>query len=337
MAGEAFMKIVATAGTEEIAQVYIAEFAGGKRVEFCESVQPPFPRREKWVLIVSTLFGCPVGCLMCDAGQTYGGKLSAEQILAQIDFLVKERYPDGVIDVEKFKIQFARMGEPAFNPAVLDVLEALRNRYRAPGLIPSLSTIAPARMAPFFERLLEIKKSHYAAGAFQFQFSVHSTDDAWRDRLAPVRKWSFSEMAAYGERFFEAGDRKITLNFALAREAPVTPSILARFFDPGKFLIKITPLNPTYKAREAGLSSYLDPCAEETEDSLVVKELRREGYDVIVSIGEVEENRIGSNCGQYVLEHLKGRASIPDGYTYGLTPYGGRRQPELVSRNDLRG
>jgi 23S rRNA (adenine2503-C2)-methyltransferase len=117
MVGEAFMKIVATAGTEEIAQVYIAEFAGGKRVEFCESVQPPFPRREKWVLIVSTLFGCPVGCLMCDAGQTYGGKLSAEQILAQIDFLVKERYPDGVIDVEKFKIQFARMGEPAFNPA----------------------------------------------------------------------------------------------------------------------------------------------------------------------------------------------------------------------------
>lgn len=315
------MKIVATAGTEEIAQVYVAEFAGGKRVEFCESVQPPFPRRKKWVLIVSTLFGCPVGCLMCDAGQTYEGRLSAEQILAQIDFLVNGRYSDGVIDVEKFKIQFARMGEPAFNTAVLDVLEALRNRYRAPGLIPSLSTIAPARREPFFERLLEIKKSHYAAGAFQFQFSVHSTDDAWRDRLAPVRKWSFSEMAAYGERFFETGDRKITLNFALAREAPVEPSILTRFFDPGRFLIKITPLNPTYKASEQGLSSYLAPCAQGADDA-VVEGLRREGYDVIVSIGEVEENRIGSNCGQYVLEHLKGRASIPDGYTYGLKPYG---------------
>lgn len=318
------MKIVATAGTEEIAQVYIAEFTGGKRVEFCESVQPPFPRRKKWVLIVSTLFGCPVGCLMCDAGQTYEGRLSAEQILAQIDFLVKGRYPDGVIDVEKFKIQFARMGEPAFNPAVLDVLAALRNRYRAPGLIASLSTIAPARREPFFERLLEIKKRHYAAGAFQFQFSVHSTDDAWRDRLAPVRKWSFSEMAAYGEQFFETGDRKITLNFALAREAPVEPSILARFFDPGRFLIKITPLNPTYKASEQGLSSYLAPCAQGADDA-VVEGLRREGYDVIVSIGEVEENRIGSNCGQYILEHLKGRAPIPDGYTYGLKPYGSAR------------
>ena len=40
------------------------------------------------------------------------------------------------------------------------------------------------------------------------------------------------------------------------------------------------------------------------------------GYDVIVSIGEVEENEIGSNCGQYVLKYMESEKSLKDGYTY---------------------
>lgn len=315
------MNVLASTGTDDIALVYIADFGGGKLAEFVESLQPPLPREKKWVLIVSTLFGCPVGCLMCDAGRAYEGKLSREDIFAQIDFLVEKRFPEGVIDSEKFKIQFSRMGEPAFNGSVLAVLEALPSRYRAPGLMASLSTIAPAHMEHFFERLLEIKKSNYAGGAFQFQFSVHTTDDALRDRIVPIKKWSFPEMAAYGERFFESGDRKITLNFALARQTPVAPEILVRYFDPDKFLIKITPLNPTYKAGDNGLTSYLDPYGQAESDPLV-ESLRRAGYDVIVSIGEVEENQIGSNCGQYVLEHLNSRKPIPGGYSYQVRQHG---------------
>lgn len=315
------MKVLATTGTDDIALVHIADFGGGKLAEFVESLQPPLPRKKKWVMIVSTLFGCPVGCLMCDAGNAYEGKLSREDIFAQIDFLVEKRFPEGLIDVEKFKIQFARMGEPSINTSVLAVLEELRSRYRAPGLMASLSTVAPARAEHFFERLLEIKKSHYAGGAFQFQFSVHTTDDALRDRIVPIKKWSFAGMAAYGERFFARGDRKITLNFALARQTPVAPEILVRYFDPDKFLLKITPLNPTYKAGDNGLTSYLDPYGQGESDPLVER-LRRAGYDVIVSIGEVEENQIGSNCGQYVLRHIENQRQIRDGYSYKLQQHG---------------
>ena len=32
----------------------------------------------------------------------------------------------------------------------------------------------------------------------------------------------------------------------------------------------------------------------------IVKDFRSQGYEVILSIGEVEENKIGSNCGQFV-------------------------------------
>lgn len=311
------MKVIASTGKEDVAIVYILELNNGKLVECVESIQPPIPRHQKWVLLVSTLFGCPVGCAMCDAGGYFQGKPTGEEILAQIKFLVNQRYPDDIVPCEQFKIQFARMGEPALNPAVLDVLQALPDLYPTPGLMPSVSTIAPARCDDFFERLLEIKKRYYSNGRFQFQFSMHTTDADLRDKIIPVRKWNFDQMAEYGERFFEPGDRKITLNFALARHAPLEAGILKRYFTPAKFLVKITPVNPTYRAVQNNLQSHINTYATDNQDQ-VVESLRSTGYDVILSIGNVEENQVGSNCGQYLRTHLNAREKLGDGYTYPL-------------------
>ncbi len=311
------MNIVATTGNEEVAMVYVIDLGRDRLVECAEAVQPPIPRAEKWVLLISTMCGCPVGCKMCDAGGAYKGNLTAEEILAQIDFLVASRYPDQTVPARQFKIQFARMGEPSLNRSLLRVLEELPERYEAPGLMPSLSTIAPAGTQAFFDELLEIKERLYSNGRFQFQFSLHTTDQQARRELVPVRTWDFAQMAAYGERFSRPGDRKITLNFALARDSELDAGVLRDYFDPARFLVKITPLNPTYRARENGLLSYVDPLAGEG-DYEVVQALREAGYQVIVSIGEVEENFIGSNCGQYVLKRLRAGAPLPDAYTYDI-------------------
>jgi adenine C2-methylase RlmN of 23S rRNA A2503 and tRNA A37 len=40
----------------------------GRLIEFVEECQPPYGRAERWILMVSTLYGCPVKCLFCDAG-----------------------------------------------------------------------------------------------------------------------------------------------------------------------------------------------------------------------------------------------------------------------------
>jgi 23S rRNA (adenine2503-C2)-methyltransferase len=314
------MKIIASTGREDVATVYIAEMDSERLIEFVESVQPPIPREKKWVLLVSTMYGCPVGCMMCDAGGFYQGKPSKEEILEQIDFLVFKRYPGGNVPAKQFKIQFARMGEPSLNRSVLEVLEELPHRYHAPGLMPSISTVAPKGTEAFFDRLLEIKNELYAGGLFQFQFSVHTTDTALRDQLIPVKKWSFSKMADYGERFYLPGDRKITLNFALANDKPVDPEVLLNYFDPDKFLVKITPLNPTYRASENALETYIDPFRK-ANDYDVVNALRSSGYQVILAIGEVEENNIGSNCGQYVKRHLASQEQIANGYTYCVEDY----------------
>ena len=299
--GDDDIEIISEHGKDELAKVYVGAPNGDRdqKVEFVESVQPPRSREEKWVLIVSSLYGCPVGCLMCDAGGDYKGRVSKEDILKQVDFLVTNRYPDRNLPQKKLKIQFARMGEPALNPSVLDVLEELPERYNAPGLLPCVSSVAPNNSLPFFKKLKEIKDTLYPNGRFQLQFSIHTTDPVKRDTLIPFPKWEMEEIAQFGKEWFEPGDRKVTLNFALAQGYPLDVERIKATFDPEHFLIKLTPINPTNKAQENELRTAIDP---EDPDSAkeIVRSFKELGFDVILSIGEVEENQIGSNCGMYL-------------------------------------
>jgi len=315
------MKVFAMTSNPDLATVYMADMGDERMIEFVEACQPPYGRDEHWILMVSTLYGCPVRCQMCDAGGHYRGKPTAEEILKQIDYMADKWFPGRHIPARKFKIQFARMGEPAFNLAVLDALEQLPSRYDAPGMMPSISTIAPHSTDEFFEGLIDVKNRLYPNGRFQFQFSIHTTDVALRDRMIPVKKWSFGEMAAYGERFYRDGDRKITLNFALADGNPADPDVLLRYFDPAQYFIKITPVNPTGHAVKNGLASHIDPYRPETAQ-LVAKNMRDAGYQTLVSIGEAEENKVGSNCGQYVLNYLESKQAVQDGYTYQVQTLG---------------
>jgi len=307
------LKIIAKAGRDDIATVYIAEI-NGKKIEFVESIQPPIPREKKWVLIISSLYGCPVKCKFCDAGGNYQGKMSKDELLCQIDFLVQKRFKDNKIPVEKFKIQFARVGEPSLNENVLDVLEELPKIYDAPGLIPSISTVAPNGTDSFFERLLAIKNRLYK-DRFQLQFSIHNTDQEVRNNLIPVQKWDFEKISRYGEKFFNDGERKITLNFAVNSVDAISADILSRYFNPDKFLIKITPVNPTYNAIENNLSSTLDPQSIKRD---IINKLQTAGYKAILSIGELEENSIGSNCGQYISNLEYKKECLKNSYTYKL-------------------
>jgi len=303
------MQVVFTRGDDDLARVFAGRLDDGAHVEFVESVEPPHPREEKWVLIVSTLRGCPIGCPICDAGGHYRGKLGADEILGQIDYLVRRRFPDGRVPTRKLKIQFARMGDPALNDAVLEVLEVLAERDGMPGLMPCISTIAPAGRDRFFEDLLRIKRERYGGGRFQMQFSVHGTDDLSRRAMVPARTWSLERMAAFGNRFHEPSDRKITLNFAPPRGARLDPGRLAPLFSPERFLVKLTPINPTVAARSAGIEGLIDPDDPETGRA-VARRFEELGYETILSIGETAENEIGSNCGMYAA-----RAMAAEGYS----------------------
>jgi len=312
------MKVLAKVCNDSLATVYVAEFEPGQRVEFVESVQPPIPREKKWVFIISTLFGCPVRCAMCDAGGNYTGKCTAEQMLAQCDYLARSRYRDGHVKTARLKVQFARMGEPALNDGVLEALTALPGRYGADEVIPSVSTTAPAGRDSFFENLVAIKRDLFGRGRFQMQFSIHSTDESMRDRLMPVRKWDLGQIAEFGDMFYEPGDRKVALNFSVMEGVPIEVDVLRRYFHPGKFAVKMTPMNPTYMAKDNSLHPHVEPGSFDSRWNNLALSLRQSGFDVIESIGEMEENKIGSNCGQYVTRFLQRKSNLTQGYSYAV-------------------
>ncbi len=293
------MRIVQVTGNIELARVFTAETDDGSLIEFVESVQRPKSREDKWVLIVSTLKGCPVKCPICDAGGHYRGKLTKEEILAQIEHLIRDRFPNGRALVNRLKIQFARMGDPVLNSQVLDVLEELPVRLPNTPVQPSISTVAPAGSNTFLEKMAEIKNRLYPNGWFQMQFSVHTTCDIARRKLIPIKTWTMSQIAEFGKTFVKPGDLKISLNFAPAEGFPFSTESIGRIFSPELFCIKLTPINPTASASESKLKSIVDPDHPELCEPYIRK-LKELGFETILSIGDLEENAIGSNCGMFV-------------------------------------
>lgn len=294
------MRLVSSSGNPDLAMVHVAEDPQGKRLEFVDSIQPPRTRDEKWVVIVSTMFGCPVGCQMCDAGGGYQGNVNAEGMLWQVREAVSQRFGNGDPPrTDMLKVQFARMGDPGLNDQVLEALVGLRRTYPDTNVVASVSTVGPTASRDFLDKLREVKEDHYPDGAFQLQFSIHSTDLEVRSRLCPINTLSFPEMGRIGKTFRTNGDKRVTLNFCLIKGVPIDPAVVRHHFDPKHFLIKLTPLNPTTRACEAGLVSLIEKDREEGAQEYV-EAFQAQGFDVLLSIGEYEENQIGSNCGQYL-------------------------------------
>jgi 23S rRNA (adenine2503-C2)-methyltransferase len=245
--------------------------------------------------------------------------------------MVSKRYPDRKIPAKQLKVQFARMGEPSFNKSVLEVIEEFHYYFDAPGFMPSISTIAPNSAEEFFEEMLRIKHERFNSGNFQLQFSIHTTDEKKRNELIPVKKWSFGKIGEYGRRFFKPGDRKIALNFAASNEYPLDPNVLLDNFNPEIFMVKITPLNPTYNSRKTQMTSLIAKSGFD-ESSAVIEGFRKAGYEVVVSIGDIEENYIGSNCGQNILTHVIN----PEKHTLGYPELDAELQSKLQDRLKIK-
>lgn len=311
------MKILEKREIPGLAGLYLAEFPGRgfRMAEFVDTVEPGVDKRDKWVLMISTQFGCPVGCRMCDAGAMgFHGNLTADQMLAQVRRVLADNPALDPASHPKLKIHFARMGEPALNPAVLEALERLPAEMPWPGLMPSLSTVAPANpeAEAFLSRLAQIKTRHYSGGRFQLQISVHATEAGLRNRIVPVPVWSLERIAAYGKTFVLPGDRKITLNFALSHGERLDAEKIKAAFDPALFLVKVTPVNPTYSAGING-TAYVwnNPPAGLAEDAAA---LEAAGFKVILSPSAPEEIEAETSCGQLWAAVMKERAAAAASY-----------------------
>ncbi len=292
------MEVLAHTGKIDLAQIYVARMRDDLDylVEFVDACdRNAGDRREKWVIIISTQFGCPVKCLMCDAGGEFKGNLKFEELVFQVQSVIDAHPELAPHQCGKFKIQFARMGEPSLNDEVLKVLSWIHESH--PKAIPCIATMLPRGREQWFDKLLTVRERFHD---FQLQFSINSTDDSYRDILMPYPKMSWHYMAEYVKDFYRQGQRKVCLNFALCPEIPVNPEAARDYFDPEFAVIKLTPLNPTITGQENRMTSMMDSSAAEPLLARKSQEFARLGFSVIQSIGNMDENLIGSNCGQAV-------------------------------------
>ena len=186
------MRVVSERSIGELGRLYLARVSGERErlIEFVDTVEPGVPKSRKWVLNLSTQVGCVIGCRMCDGGAVgWRGNLSAAEIVAQVRRVVRDNPGLHARAHPEFEIQFARLGEPALNPAMPEALERLAREWGGPGLVASVSTVAPdaPAAADCLEEMRAIKDRLYGGGRFQLQFSAHSTDESARRRVMRAR------------------------------------------------------------------------------------------------------------------------------------------------------
>lgn len=288
-----------------------ADFLGYHR-ELSDGVPNTYcmPLSEKWVITVSTQYGCPMKCTFCDVPNVkLRGNATFEDLKAQfynaISLFPNTKY------TERLNLHYARMGDPIFNKEVFRFSRWLiANKLSIADdtglsietLHPVLTTSLPRKFGPLADRIVEwceIKNELYN-GQAGLQFSINSTSDAQRDEMFGGAALSLAEFAKLAERLPRPVSRKYCLNFAYSTDFEIDAGRVSDLFDPAKFMCKITPIHNNNACRENGIETvggydsyrpYQQPEAN----------LKDAGFDVLVFVPSLDEEDGLVTCGNAVL------------------------------------
>jgi 23S rRNA (adenine2503-C2)-methyltransferase len=202
---------------------------------------------------------------------------------------------------DRLNVHFARMGEPTWNRNVLACTRWLKAELDGAFHVhPVVSTMMPkhnTRLREFIHDWMHIKNNTFGGNA-GLQLSINSTDRLEREFMFNGNASSLSDIAVVMDTIEPVG-RKITLNFAVAGYE-IDPDILLRYFDPERYICKLTPMHKTATAVEGGIVTQGDYTTPEPYQK-VEKDLKQAGYDVLVFIASREEDDGMITCGNAIL------------------------------------
>jgi 23S rRNA (adenine2503-C2)-methyltransferase len=263
------------------------------------------PLEEKWVITISTQYGCSMGCTFCDVPMVGPGRNATVTDLISQVVAAQSIHPE--VTKGRINLHYARMGEPTFNMDVLDATNALRARLKDFHFHPVISTMMPKnnkKLSEFlFSWLLFKNTTRNDAG---LQLSINSTDDAERCAMFNGNSLSLCDIARMVDRNISATGlrgRKIALNFAVADFA-IDAKVLKSLFDPNFFMVKLTPMHQTRAAKSNCLATAGD-CATLAPYRRHEEELKAEGFDVLVFVASKEEDESRITCGNAILSSMR--------------------------------
>lgn len=282
-----------------------------REIEKVEHV-PLMPLQKKWVITISTQYGCSMGCKFCDVPHVGRGTNATYSDLCSQVARAMELHPE-VTETERLNIHFARMGEPTWNENVLDATRWY-NRVLNPtfNVHPVVSTMLPKRnkrLCAFLSEWCRIKDQEYHGNA-GLQFSINSTDPYERHVMFNGEALTFPEIECLMHGRLPLAGRKVTLNFALAGWT-IDPDVLLQFFNPEHYIVKLTPMHRTTTALANDIETEGDYTTytpyQATEEKLVAA-----GYDVLVFIASHEEDDSRITCGNAILsDEVLDREGLP--------------------------
>ena len=281
-----------------------ADFMGLTREIKHVEHQQMLPLTEKWVITISTQYGCSMNCKFCDVPKVGAGiNVTYEDLKNQIITGLK-LHPE-VTSTKRLNVHYARMGEPTWNNAVLEFTRNMRKElypYIGKSLIhPVVSTMLPKynkNLVKYLNDWMEIKNYDFRGDA-GLQFSINSTSDAEREEMFSGNSLSLSEISEIGKNLDFPKGRKITLNFAVAGYE-VDAEKLRGLFNPDKFVVKLTPMHKTHTAIENGIETDGDYTTMYPYQH-IEEELKRVGFDVLVFIASEYEDLGRITCGNAIL------------------------------------
>jgi 23S rRNA (adenine2503-C2)-methyltransferase len=258
------------------------------------------PLEEKWVITISTQYGCSMGCTFCDVPKVGPGKNATYKDLVRQVLTGLWLHPE-VSYTKRLNVHFARMGEPTWNPNVLDAAKWMKEHLDDTFKVhPVVSTMMPKNnewLRTFVHTWMRIKNRLYEGNA-GLQLSINSTSDREREIMFNGKACDFPSIAKIMSGTIPRG-RKITLNFAVA-DYEIDPAMLLKYFDPHDYLIKLTPMHKTAICVEKDIKTSGDYTSYYPY-SIHEQRLKEAGYDVLVFIASEYEDLGRITCGNAIL------------------------------------
>lgn len=263
------------------------------------------PLEKKWVITISTQYGCSMNCRFCDVPKVGAGRNATYyDLVGQVNAAIS-LHPE-VKKTDRLNIHYARMGEPTFNMNVLHhaiFMKAGSSLMRESLIHPVISTMLPKRnkrLKNFLSVWTNIVKNGAYDGDAGLQFSINSTSDSQRNEMFSGNSLSLDEISKIGIDLPMPLGRKYALNIALADSYEVNAKEMKRLFSPDKFMVKITPLHVTGSSESNNIvtsGGYTDY----TPYQSVEKDLIAEGFDVLVFVPSLDEDESRITCGNAIL------------------------------------
>jgi len=264
------------------------------------------PLSEKWVITMSTQYGCSMGCKFCDV-PLVGKGLNAtyDDLKMQLEEALKLHIE--VESTKRLNIHYARMGEPSWNRDVLeftyDIRKIIRPHIGRSLVHPVFTTMMPRGNNKLIEYLQEWTndiKNDYFRGDAGLQISINSTHDGQRDEMFNGNSLALKEISEICKDLPVPLGRKYALNFALADEYEIDAEKLRKLFNPNNFMVKITPLHKTLSCDKNEIHTS-DGYTHFTPYKKVEEDLINAGFDVLVFIPSLDEDLGRITCGNAIL------------------------------------